>query len=260
MRMWALSDLHLSLGGDKPMDIFGDHWTNHHLRMAEAWDAAVADDDIVLCPGDLSWAMKPAQAAADFAWLGERPGKKIIIKGNHDYWWPSSKAKLQATLPAHTTALKKNACIVDDIGFYGVRGGDFAPLTRYGDKRSQEDITKALDREEKELQASVAHLRELAAAHPRPLRMSVCLFHYPPFPAGAEKSRFTPLIDAHNPAFCIYGHLHGNEGNTTHFEGTLNHCEYLCASCDLIGFSPKLIADFDTASEASTTEQADELS
>ena len=85
MRVFGISDLHLSLSTDKPMDVFGAHWAGHAEKMAAAWDAMVSDDDIVLCPGDLSWAMKLEQAALDLAWIGARPGRvKVLTRGNHD--------------------------------------------------------------------------------------------------------------------------------------------------------------------------------
>ena len=104
MRIWALSDLHLALGLDKPMDIFGDHWQNHAERMALAWDERVAPHDLVLSPGDFSWAQKQHEVAPDFAWLAARPGHKVLIKGNHDYWWPKPIKKcwpycLQTPMP-----------------------------------------------------------------------------------------------------------------------------------------------------------------
>jgi uncharacterized protein len=134
--IWAISDLHLSTNGAKPMDIFGDHWGNHAERMAERWDALVAPDDIVVTPGDFSWANKPAEVAGDFAWLAARPGSKIMVKGNHDYWWTGTHKRMAEILPPKTYALKKTAVIVHGVGFFGVRGGDFAPLTRYGDERT----------------------------------------------------------------------------------------------------------------------------
>ncbi len=244
MRIWALSDLHLSLDGDKPMDVFGDHWQNHHQQMAEAWDKVVADDDIVLTPGDFSWAKNTAHAVADFAWLAERPGSKILVKGNHDYWWPKTKTKLHEVLPEKTYALKKNACIVNGVGFFGARGGDFAPLTRYGDKRSQEDIDKALEKEQRELELSLNDLKQHEQNQATTLR--ICLFHYPPIPAGRKQSRFSSIIEESGAKFCIYGHLHGSESQAARIEAVINNVDYRCTSCDLLGFEPSLI--FDTES------------
>ena len=239
MRIWALSDLHLSLDGDKPMDVFGDHWQAHHEQMAAAWDERVAADDIVLTPGDFSWAKNSAAAVADFAWLAERPGSKILVKGNHDHWWPKTKAKLRAILPERCYALKKNACIVNGVGFFGARGGDFAPLTRYGDERSQADIDQALDREERELQLSLADLEQQCTEHACHLR--ICLFHYPPIPPAKHSSRFSSYITDSGSKYCIYGHLHGNPEQPARVEGLIDGVEYHCTSCDLLGFEPQLI-------------------
>jgi uncharacterized protein len=238
--IWALSDLHLSTSGAKPMDVFGDHWGAHADRMAEAWDRLVAADDVVLTPGDFSWANKPAEAAGDFAWLGARPGHKVMVKGNHDYWWAGTQTKLAQMLPPNTHALKKTAVVIHGVGFYGARGGDFAAQKKYGDERSAEDIEAWLAREEHELKLSLEALEKL---HPRdpagtPPGPRICLFHYPPIPPGRQQSRFTPIIEASGAVHCVYGHLHGKEVGPTKVEGTFRGVTYKCASCDQIGFSP----------------------
>ena len=243
-RSWALSDLHLSTSGAKPMDIFGDHWDDHAGQMAANWDAVVGDDDIVLTPGDFSWANKPAEAAGDLAWLGARPGHKILVKGNHDHWWPSSQAKLTALLPAKTHELKKTACVVHGVGFFGARGGDFAPATRYGDERTLADIDAWLDREEHELRLSITALDAMTAQDAlSPHGPRICLFHYPPIPPGRQSSRFTALIREAGASHCIYGHLHGREVGATKVEGTFDGVTYRCTSCDQIGFAPTLVME-----------------
>ena len=236
--IWALSDLHLSTSGSKPMDVFGDHWGNHAARMAGNWDRLVADDDIVLTPGDFSWAAKPAEASGDFAWLAARPGHKVMVKGNHDYWWTGTHARMAQLLPPRTYALKKTAVSIHGVGFFGVRGGDFAALTRYGDARTPEDIEQWLVREEHELKLSIAALDALDLASGMPRGMRVCLFHYPPIPPGRTSSRFTPLIEAAGASWCIYGHLHGKEVGAAKVEGTWNGVTYHCTSCDQVDFAP----------------------
>lgn len=236
--IWALSDLHLSLSGAKPMDVFGDHWERHHERMAEAWDRLVGPDDIVLSPGDVSWAMKAAEAGPDLAWIGARPGWKVLTKGNHDYWWPGTRKGLAAVLPPRTMAVKKSAARIGEVGFFGARGGDFAPLKRYGDQRSDADIETWLAREEAELKLSIAELDRLDAEAGIPRGRRICLFHYPPVPPGRRSSRFTPLIAAAGASHCVYGHLHGREIGPARVEGAIDGVEYRCASCDLVDFAP----------------------
>ena len=242
--IWALSDLHLSLSGAKPMDVFGDHWEAHHERMAEAWDRLVAPDDIVLSPGDLSWAMRPAEAAIDLAWVGARPGWKVIAKGNHDYWWPGTRKAMAGLLPPRMLAIKKCAGRIGEVGFFGARGGDFAALTRYGDKRTPEEIEAWLAREEAELKLSIAELDRLDQEAGAPAKLRICVFHYPPVAPGKRSSRFTPLIAAAGASWCVYGHLHGREIGPARVEGDIAGVQYRCASCDLVDFAPLKICDF----------------
>ena len=236
--VWALSDLHLSLSGAKPMDVFGDHWEKHHDQMAEAWDRLVGPDDIVLSPGEVCWALKPAEAAIDLAWIGQRPGWKVLAKGNHDYWWPSTKKGLVAALPQRTVAIKKTAARIAGIGFFGARGGDFAANPRYGDKRTQADIDTWLDREEAELKVSITELDRLDAEAGVPRGLRICVFHYPPVPPGRRTSRFTSIIAAAGATHCVYGHLHGKQVGPAKVEGDIDGVLYRCASCDLINFTP----------------------
>jgi len=239
--LWALSDLHLSTSGSKPMDLFGAHWEKHDQQMAENWDAVVADDDIVVTPGDFSWAGKPSEVVSDFAWLAKRPGTKILVKGNHDHWWPGTATKLAAVLPPRTFALKKTACSVQGVGFFGARGGDFAPATRYGDTRTQQEVDTWLEREEHELRLSLEALEALDQAAGRSRGLRICLFHYPPIAPMQSSSRFTPLIEASGATWCIYGHLHGKELGPAKVEGTYQGVTYRCTSCDQVGFAPTLI-------------------
>ena len=108
MTLYALADLHLSLDGSKPMDVFGELWVDHASRMARAWDATVGEDDLVLLAGDLSWARTLEQAALDLAWIGDRPGRKLLLRGNHDSWW-GSLSKVRRALPDHCEVLQNDA-------------------------------------------------------------------------------------------------------------------------------------------------------
>ena len=244
MKIWALSDLHLSLSVDKPMDVFGDHWEAHDARMAQAWDATVAPDDIVLTPGDFSWAMRASDVVVDFAWLGARAGRKVLVKGNHDLWWPKSRRKMAELLPPGTYGLKKSAVVLEGdgvrVGLFGCRGGDFRSSPQYGDARTDQQIEDWLAREDRELEASWNDL--LLREDGAPSDVRICLFHYPPIPPRETTSRFTPRIVASGATLCVYGHLHGQRLGAVKVEGTFDGVRYVCASCDQVDFAPLLLA------------------
>ena len=186
-KLWAIADLHLGFSTGKWMDKFGEHWVGHHKKIEMHWRDSIDENDIVLLPGDFSWAMKPAQVEEEFKWLRELPGIMVMIKGNHDYWWPGSHKKMNELLPERTYALKKTATIIEGLPIVGVRGGDLVPFG----KKTQEDIDKELEREIKEFKASIAHLEELEketkAVHPR-----IAMFHYPPLQSSCNDDHVAP--------------------------------------------------------------------
>ncbi|MFU8858470.1 MAG: metallophosphoesterase, partial [Deferrisomatales bacterium] len=118
MIVWALSDLHLSFSGAKPMDVFGEHWRDHAARVERAWRQDVGEGDVVCLPGDLSWALRLPDAAGELAWLGALPGRKVLVKGNHDYWW-ASLGKVRKALPPGVFALQNDALLLDGVGLAG---------------------------------------------------------------------------------------------------------------------------------------------
>lgn len=233
MNIWAISDLHLGLSTGKWMDRFGDHWKEHHVKVERAWRERVQPEDIVLHPGDFSWAMKPAEVAADLEWLSRLPGRKVLIKGNHDYWWPGSHKKLESLLPEGTYAFKKRAVVIDGIPFVGVRGGDFLP--REGE--SLERVNKALTRERRELLLSIDHLGRIYAGERHP----VALFHYPPYRMGASESAFTRILEDTGCRVCVFGHLHTEPEWQRVFQGERNGITYRLVSCDSLSFVPLLV-------------------
>jgi hypothetical protein len=235
MRIWAISDLHLGFSTGKWMDKFGAQWEGHHERVELAWRSAVAEEDIVLLPGDFSWAMKPQEVAAEFAWLAALPGRKVLSKGNHDYWWPGSTKKLLELLPERIWALKKRALVLDGVPIIAVRGGDFLP--RDGGDVAQ--VTKSLAKERHELLLSIEHLREIHDGDARPL----CLFHYPPFRLDSRESAFTRILEDAGCEHCVYGHLHNPAEWERSFQGELRGVTYTLVSCDAIGFAPKLVKE-----------------
>ncbi len=230
MRIWGISDLHLSFSTNKPMDIFGDNWSDHASQMAAHWDAVVAPDDIVLCPGDLSWAMKLEEASKDLAWIGDRPGIKILGRGNHDYWW-SSISKVRAALPPKCFALQNDAI---DIGEFIVCGSRCwaAPGALDYTEADQKIYERELGRLEMSLKAG------RALSPDKPLLAAI---HYPPFTAIKTPTGFAELLEKYDVKICVYGHLHSERSHRTATVGVVNGIHYYLIACDYLKFAPKLI-------------------
>lgn len=233
MRIWAIGDLHLGFSTGKWMDRFGDHWCNHHVKVEDAWRASVGAEDIVALPGDLSWAMRPSEVVQELEWVDQLPGRKVIIKGNHDYWWPGSQKKLAELLPRSIFAIKKRAVVIDGVPFIGVRGGDFLP--REGEEA--DELTAALVRERHELLLSIEHLRSIYSGP----RAPICLFHYPPFRLGSHESAFTRILEDAGVRICVFGHLHSPSEWGRVFQGERGGVTYRLVACDALDFRPLLI-------------------
>ena len=230
MKIYGISDLHLAFSTDKPMDVFGDNWRDHAHKMAQAWDATVSADDVVLCPGDLSWALKLEAALPDLAWIGARPGRlKVLTRGNHDYWW-SAIGKVRAALPAGLVALQNDAIDLGELVVCGSRlwacpgALDFTP-----------DDDKIYAREVQRLRMSLEAGARLAQG--RPL---IAAIHYPPFAADRDRSgtAYSALLEEFSVQLCVYGHLHGRRAHRTAFEGARNGVHYKLIACDALDFRP----------------------
>lgn len=226
MTLYAIGDLHLPGGEEKPMDIFGDHWENHFAHIAEDWRVRVQPEDIVLIPGDISWAMQLEQAVPDLQSIGALPGRKVLIKGNHDYWW-SSLAKLQRVLPAGMTALQHNAMDLGEMVVCGTRGWMFST--------AEETLTpeneRILKRELLRLDMALTSAEKLANGS-KPI---VVMLHYPPLYDAMRQTPFTEVLLRHPVHTVVYGHLHGS-GIRAGFTGMQDGIQYMLTSCDALGF------------------------
>ena len=230
MRLFAIGDLHLSGGDDKPMDVFGPQWDRHFLRIRENWRQVVREEDTVLIPGDISWAMQLRDAQADLEEIARLPGRKILCKGNHDYWW-NSVSQVRAALPEGMTALQHSAADLGDAVVCGTRGWMIptkeTPLSEQDEKicrREAERLRLALE-------------DATAQAGGRPL---IVMTHYPPLLAGETDTVFTELMERFRVHTAVYGHLHGT-GIQCGFTGEHHGVRYHLVSCDSIGFSPKAV-------------------
>lgn len=219
-RIWAIADTHLSFAKPKPMDIFGEHWRDHPARIARNCAAVIAPDDLLLIPGDLSWALKRADAEPDLEWLAGLPGIKVLCKGNHDYWWDSDR-------PLRFDGLHDTPYVSPDgrVGVAGTRGW-YAPTPQMPpNERAQCEkiIAREVSRLEKRLNAL------------GPCETKVALIHYPPL------TEFAPLLKAHGVGTVLYGHLHLN-GSETPISEEWHGLRALCVAADRLDFRPRLVA------------------
>ncbi len=236
MRIFAISDLHLSFGSDKPMDIFGPAWANHAQKVEAAWRDLVTDDDWVLMGGDLSWGMRLEEVEPDLAFVHSLPGEKLMIKGNHAHWW-SSRSKVEAILPPSIRILQNDAFLLPDgTCVVGTRGWNPPGRTeRAGATYSAQD-RKVYERELGRLKLSIQDA-EKRFDYDR----LWALIHYPPLYSFGLVTDFVPLLEAAGVERCIYGHLHGRD-LVSGFVGEHNGIRYDLVSCDYIDMTPVLMS------------------
>ena len=221
MAVYAISDLHLP-AREKPMDIFGEHWANHFDRISEDWKARVTQQDIVLLPGDLTWAMHLEEALEDLQRVGELPGRKIILRGNHDYWW-SAIGRVRRSLPQKMYAIQNDFLELDGMVFAGSRGWTIPA----GENADSDDV-RIYNRERMRLEMSLQSARK---KHPEaPL---IVMMHYPPLMDTAPG--FSDILERYGVCDCVYGHLHG-AGLCGAIRGRRGEVYYHQVSCDGLGF------------------------
>lgn len=231
MRLFAISDLHLGFGVDKPMDVFGPQWANHAERMQAAWDDLVGPEDWVLVGGDTSWGLDLAEAQPDLDWLGARPGRKILIKGNHCTWW-QSRAKVERVLHPSIQLLQNNAlALPDGTVVIGTRLWD-PPDAPWADANAATVFARELER----LKLSIQAGKKLGGCVVGGAR-TIALVHYPPRYSDGRETAAVPLLQAAQVQVCVYGHLHGKDLRFG-FQGTAGGIRYYLASVDAIDFRP----------------------
>lgn len=214
MRIFSLGDLHLPGGTDKTMDIFGDNWKNHHQKMEENWRALVEDGDAVLIPGDISWANSLEEVQEDLEWIDSLPGKKVIIRGNHDYWW-KSPSQVRKILPPSITALQHDSILLDKIAVAGTRLWEVPDLDFTSDIKwlcreslglppwdeDKFDNEKIYHREIKRMTMSLCSISGKA-------EKIILLLHFPPVDFSFRETEVTDILRKFGVDICIFGHLH----------------------------------------------------
>ncbi len=224
MALYAIGDLHLSLGAEKPMDVFGGGWVGYMEKLREGM-AHIRPEDTTVLLGDLSWALDLEGAAPDFAWIDQIPGRKIILKGNHDYWW-STASKFYKFCQDHGFSdqwiLNNNHYEYDGWAICGTRGWFFE------EQRSDDHDEKVFKRELLRLEASLRSAGDLP---------KMVFLHYPPRYKGYQCPEILELMDRYQVKRCFYGHLHGPSHKLA-MEGLWDGIEYRLVSADRLDFKP----------------------
>ena len=223
MKIFAIGDTHLSTKVEKPMDIFGPGWENHFERICADWNKKVSEDDLVLIPGDISWGMFLEEAVPDLDLIANLKGKKIITRGNHDYWWKSITA-VRSVLKPNMYALQNDAIRFDGVVVCGTRGWT-VPEKTFKDADDEKIYKRELIRLELGLQA----MDKLYVDGDQ----KIVMIHYPPFNATMQPSDFTRLCEKYGVNYVVYGHLHGKNCRVKH-ELIQNNIKYLLCSCDQV--------------------------
>ncbi len=224
MSVFTISDLHLSLGTNKPMEVFG--WDNHVCRIESNWKRLVKENDTVILPGDFSWALKLEESLSDFKFLESLPGKKLMLKGNHDLWWSTVKKVKEFFAENNISSVDlvfNNSFVVEDRAVCGTRGWMFS---------SSEDDKKIIARESGRLERS---LEDAVKTGFKPL----VFMHYPPAYGNDVCTEFIEVLKKYSVDKVYYGHIHGNGFNNAipEFDGI----KLKLVSCDCMNFVPFLI-------------------
>ncbi len=228
MAVFTIGDTHLSFGTDKPMDIFRG-WTDYTDRLAAAWKSIVTENDTVVIPGDISWAMSLEKALPDLQFLDSLPGTKIIGKGNHDYWWETMRKMTNFIAQHELTTIQilfNNAYRADDFAVCGTRGWFFDAET--------ENVEKILNREAGRLRMSIAAAKELGGE-------PIVFLHYPPVHEGKICKEIFDVLKEENIRRCYFGHLHGiQHGKYDTFEH--DGIRFSLVAADFLSFCPKIVS------------------
>ncbi len=229
MALFVLGDTHLSLGGNKPMDVFGGAWVDYVDKLKAGFQVIQETDTVVLC-GDISWGMSLQEAKPDFQFLQELlPGRKILLKGNHDYWW-ETVSKMTRFFEAEGLEnfefLHNNCLCYGDVALCGTRGW-------FLDVEKGPHNEKMLRREVMRLEASLKAAGD---------REKICFLHYPPLYQGYHCQEITALLTQYQVPRCYYGHLHGRSTRAA-FEGDYQGTAFALVSADHLHFMPKKILD-----------------
>jgi predicted phosphohydrolase len=247
MSIWAIADLHLAFGvPNKEMSVFGPEWENYTNKIEKYWRESISNEDLILIPGDISWAMHPEEAKIDLEWIGSLPGTKVLLKGNHDYWW-SSLSKIKPILPPSCLIIQNNSFNWKNVAIGGSRLWDtsefnFAPYINYKENPRTKKLIEIDDSEEKQkiFQRELGRLETSLKSMNAKADIKIAMTHYPPIGADLKDSQATALLEKYGIQICVFGHLHNLKQDLSLF-GTHHGIHYYLTACDYLNFKPLLI-------------------
>jgi len=252
MKVWTLSDLHLSFGTrHKEMDVFGEKWKNHAAKIKENWEKRIGAEDLVLIAGDISWGLKQEEVLPDLVWIHSLPGIKVMSKGNHDLWW-KSPSKIRKCLPPSIHIIHNDAFTINNVTIGGTRLWDHPDLNYYKYIEMKESLGVKIKKKEYNettvLQDSKIFKNELDRlawsidAMDKGAKYKILMIHYPPIPPDHSDNEFSRLIKDAGINICIYGHLHN-----LYPDAPVNFVKdgvcYYCTACDYLNFTPLLLLE-----------------
>jgi predicted phosphohydrolase len=237
MAIWVIADLHLSFGvPNKQMDIFGSQWINYTKKIESHWKDCISSEDLVLIPGDFSWALHIEEVVPDFEWLHSLPGTKFLIRGNHDYWW-SSLSKIKRILPSSCHLIQNNSLTWQETSIAGTRlwdipGLNFSTIINFNqnkpltEKDESQESLKIYQRELGRLEMS------LKAMNPTS-KKRIVMTHYPPIGFDLQETEVSKLLEKYRVDICVFGHLHNVKTDVPLF-GEHRGVKYFLTACDYL--------------------------
>ena len=246
-KIWAIADLHLACGvPGKNMNVFGPMWNDYMDKIKASWESLVGPEDLVLIAGDISWAMYLEEAAIDLAWIDALPGTKVILKGNHDYWW-SSGVKMAKIMPPSVHFIHNSVYNWEGVSIGGTRLWDsneytFREYIHFQENPQKKHIMCAEESDDgkifkRELERLKLSLKQLAPS----ASLRIAMLHYPPISADLRPSQTSLILEEFKIDVCVFGHLHNIKKEAKLF-GEMKGIKYILTACDYLDFKPILIA------------------
>ena len=233
MNIYAISDLHISLfNNSSPMEKYGDVWKNHLNKVQRNWEDTVAPEDIVLLGGDTSLGNKLEDAKIDLNWLENLPGKKVLVKGNHDFWWSSLK-KLRSAFPKDFHFIQNDVMLIDDIAIGGSRLWSFPFVAWNISSGNNESLAWKYPKDDQKIRnKELSRLRFSLSKMPTDAKIKIALVHYPPIDENGTENILTEIMSEFHIDLCVFGHLHNIQKPKFGSDCVIGNTRYVLSSCD----------------------------